>query len=113
MSRTSTSRALGSSERPIDAAARAPEVLIVEDNSELRAVGLMNVLEDWEMKNVQGRCKAHIATNIDRALVFLRDDKIDIYIVDLILDEAQPDRKIGAEFDQQYPCPDEGRIVRF
>jgi DNA-binding response OmpR family regulator len=76
---------------------RAPEILIVEDDSDL-AVGLMNVFEDWEIQNVHGRCKAHIALSIDRARSYLRDDTIDIYVVDLILDEAQPDRRIGAEF---------------
>jgi DNA-binding response OmpR family regulator len=97
LSQTSTSRLLESNDVLSTLLPRAPEVLIVEDNSEL-AVGLMNVLEDWEIENVQGRCKAHIATNIERALSYLRDDRIDIYIVDLILDIAQPDRKIGAEF---------------
>jgi DNA-binding response OmpR family regulator len=97
LSQTSTSGSLESNDVLSTLQPRAPEVLIVEDNSEL-AIGLMNVLEDWEIENVQGRCKVHIATNIDRALSYLRDDRIDIYIVDLILDKTQPDRKIGAEF---------------
>jgi DNA-binding response OmpR family regulator len=89
---------------------RAPEILIVEDNSEL-AIGLMNVLEDWEIENVRGRCKAHVATNIDRALSYLRDDRIDIYIVDLILDAAQPDRKIGAEFIKNVVAQTKAGII--
>jgi DNA-binding response OmpR family regulator len=76
---------------------RAPEILIVEDDAEL-AVGLMNLFEDWEIQNVRGRCKAQIALNIDRARSHLSDDTADIYLVDLILDETQPNRKIGAEF---------------
>ncbi len=97
LSRNSTSQSLERSNVRSTLLPGAPEVLIVEDNSEL-AIGLMNVLDDWEINNVQGRCKAHIATNIDRALTYLRDDRIDIYIVDLILDTSQPSRKIGAEF---------------
>jgi DNA-binding response OmpR family regulator len=75
----------------------APRILIVEDETQY-AVGLMNFLEDWEMPTVQGNCRVKIATDLDRAIGFLTRDTIDIFIVDLILDKGQPDRKIGAEF---------------
>jgi DNA-binding response OmpR family regulator len=94
---TSTNRSIESGDVESTLLPRAPDILIVEDNSDL-AVGLMNVLEDWEIQNVRGRCKAYIAPTIERALAYLKDDRIDIYIVDLILDETQPYRKIGTEF---------------
>lgn len=76
---------------------RAPNILIVEDDAVL-AVGLMNFFEDWKTTKLRGRCKAHVALNLDRARSYLQEDMIDIYVVDLILDETQPDRRIGAEF---------------
>jgi DNA-binding response OmpR family regulator len=89
---------------------RAPEILIVEDDPEL-AVGLVNVFEDWKAKNLQGRCKAHIALTVDRARRYLRDDTIDIYVVDLILDKTQPDRRIGAEFIAEVVARTKAGIV--
>jgi DNA-binding response OmpR family regulator len=75
----------------------APRILIVEDETQY-AVGLMNWLEDWRMPTVQGQCRVQIATDMGRAIGYLSSDAIDIFIVDLILDKGQPDRKIGAEF---------------
>ena len=75
---------------------RAPEILIVEDSSDL-AIGLLNALDNWKIESAEGRCRAHIATDIGRAIAFLEDDKIDVYVVDLILDESHPDPAVGAE----------------
>ena len=97
MSQTSTSRSLESRDVQKALLPAAPSILIVEDDAQL-AVGLMNVLEDWQIPTVQGKCKVHIATNVERALSYLNNGEIDIYLVDLILDMAQPNRKIGAEF---------------
>ncbi len=71
----------------------------------------MNALEDWETKNLRGRCKAHIALTVDRARGYLSDDTIDIYIVDLILDETQPDRRIGAEFIAEVVAQTKAGII--
>ena len=94
---TSTSRSLESRDVQKALLPAAPSILIVEDDPQL-AIGLMNVLEDWQIPTVQGRCKVHIATNVERALSYLNNGEIDIYLVDLILDMAQPNRRIGAEF---------------
>ena len=91
---------------------RAPEILIVEDDARL-AVALVNAFEDWETKKLHGRCKAHIALTVDRARSFLSDDSIDIYVVDLILDEAQPDRRIGAEFIADIVARTKAGIIVF
>jgi DNA-binding response OmpR family regulator len=88
----------------------APRVLIVEDELQY-AVGLMNWLEDWQMPTVQGQCRVQIAADVDRAIGYLNNDAIDIFIVDLVLDKAQPDRKIGAEFIRQVVAQTNAGII--
>jgi DNA-binding response OmpR family regulator len=88
----------------------APRILIVEDETQY-AVGLMNWLEDWRMPTVQGQCRVQIATDVDRAIGYLSGDVIDIFIVDLILDKDQPDRKIGAEFIRKVVAQTNAGII--
>ncbi|MDB5636160.1 MAG: two component transcriptional regulator, winged helix family [Bradyrhizobium sp.] len=88
----------------------APRVLIVEDELQY-AVGLMNWLEDWRMPTVQGQCRVQIAADMDRAIGYLSNDAIDIFIVDLVLDKTQPDRKIGAEFIRQVVAQTNAGII--
>jgi DNA-binding response OmpR family regulator len=88
----------------------APRILIVEDETQY-AVGLMNWLEDWRMPTVQGQCRVQIATDVDRATGYLSGDTIDIFIVDLILDKDQPDRKIGAEFIRKVVAQTNAGII--
>ena len=71
----------------------------------------MNWLEDWRMPTVQGQCRVQIAADIERAISYLSDDSIDIFIVDLILDKNQPDRKIGAEFIGQVVARTNAGII--
>jgi len=94
---TVASQPLRTQDVPVGLQPPAPNILIVEDEAQY-AVGLMNWLEDWRMPAVQGQCKVQIATDVDRALGYLSGDTIDIFIVDLILDKDQPERKIGTEF---------------
>jgi DNA-binding response OmpR family regulator len=88
----------------------APRVLIVEDELQY-AVGLMNWLEDWRIPTVQGQCRVQIAADIERAAGYLNSDAIDIFIVDLLLDKTQPDRKIGAEFIRQIVTQTNAGII--
>jgi DNA-binding response OmpR family regulator len=88
----------------------APRVLIVEDELQY-AVGLMNWLEDWRMPTTQGQCRVQIAADLDRAIGYLSSDAIDIFIVDLVLDKTQPDRKIGAEFIRQVVTQTNAGII--
>lgn len=85
-------------------------MLIVEDELQY-AVGLMHWLEDWRMPTVQGQCRVQIAADMDRAVGYLNSDAIDIFIVDLILDRTQPDRKIGAEFIRQVVAQTNAGII--
>ena len=88
----------------------APRVLIVEDELQY-AVGLMNWLEDWRMPTVHGQIRVQIAADLDRAIGYLSNDTIDIFIVDLVLDKMQPDRKIGEEFIRQVVAQTNAGII--
>jgi DNA-binding response OmpR family regulator len=88
----------------------APRILIVEDETQY-AVGLMNLLEDWRMPTVQGQCRVRIATDLEQAIGYLSSDAIDIFIIDLVLDKGQPDRKIGAEFIREVVARTNAGII--
>lgn len=71
----------------------------------------MNWLENWRIPAVQGQCRVQIAADLDSAVAYLQNDIIDIYIVDLVLDQSQPDRKIGAEFIRQVVAQTNAGII--
>ena len=65
-----------------------PRILIVEDEPDY-AFRLMKWFEDWQIPNFAGYCKIYIAQNIQEAEDYLRKDVIDIFILDLIVNEAE------------------------
>jgi DNA-binding response OmpR family regulator len=108
--RTTAIQSLRTHDVPAALEPSAPRILIVEDELQY-AVGLMNWLEDWRMPTVQGQCRVQIAADVDRALGYLNSDAIDIFIVDLVLDKTQPNRKIGAEFIREVIAKTNAGII--
>lgn len=91
-----------------------PHILIVEDEPDY-AVGLMNSLKDWRMPLTDSRCMVDIAPHIRRASECLRDDAIDIFVVDLIMKETQnsttESKQIGEEFVREVIAKTNAGII--
>jgi DNA-binding response OmpR family regulator len=66
---------------------RAPRILIVENDPKY-AIQLMNNLKNWSLPLADGRCTIDIAPNTECAREYLRQDKVDVFIVDLIMNES-------------------------
>lgn len=88
----------------------APRLLIVEDNAEY-AVQLMNDLKSWRVPLANAECDVDIALTTVRAEQFLAQDSIDIFIVDLLLDENQPKNKIGEDFIRRVVATSNAGII--
>jgi DNA-binding response OmpR family regulator len=79
----------------------APHILIVENDPNY-AIQLMNNLKDWRLPLSNSHCIVDVATDIERAREYLREDKIDVFIVDLIMNEssdvADESKQLGQAF---------------
>ena len=96
MAQSQALRASGAS-YPLDRrVSYAPRILIVEDDL-WYAILLMGVLREPEPQTRGTRFEVDIAHNIDAALKFLQDDRIDIYLVDLKLEAAKDSGTESAE----------------
>src|SRR5882757_3807752 len=92
----------------------APHILLVENNAEY-AIRLMNNLKDWRLPLVDGRCVVDIAPDVSRAREYLRDDGIDVFIVDLIMNEsheiADESKQIGQAFVREVSANTNAGII--
>jgi DNA-binding response OmpR family regulator len=82
----------------------APHILIVE-NDPAYAIQLMNNLKDWRIPLTNSFCIVDVAPDIERARKYLREDDIDVFIVDLIMhkssDAVDESKNIGQAFARE------------
>lgn len=83
---------------------RAPHILLVENDPKY-AIQLMNNLKNWRLDLTDAPCTIDIAPDIECAREHLRQDKVDVFILDLIMNEscdaADEDKKIGQAFARE------------
>jgi DNA-binding response OmpR family regulator len=103
------------SRREEDLRTAAPHILLVE-NDVAYAVQLMNHLRDWKLPLADSMCVVDIAPDIERARKYLREDNIDLFIVDLVMhrsnNETDESKNVGQDFAKEvWEASNAGIIV--
>jgi DNA-binding response OmpR family regulator len=83
---------------------RAPHILLVENDPKY-AIQLMNQLKNWSHPLADKPCIVDVAPDVECAREYLRQDKVDVFIVDLIMNEssdtADESKDVGQAFARE------------